>query len=91
MQELDHKQRRHFALNDGHEVDAMSEHVNEEVMRGRDHRGNVLRFRGSLQSLEEVIADGSADHALPVLLQKDVPRRVHQEEAVDHLGSWKTK
>ncbi len=89
MQELDDEQRRHFALDHGHEVDAMAEHVNEVVMRGRDHRRDVLRFRGSFQSLEEVIADGSADHALPVLLQKDVPGRVHQEQAVDHPDSWR--
>lgn len=91
MEELDDKQRRHFALYDGHEVDAMAEHVNEVVMRGRDDRRNILRFRGAFQGLEKVIAHGSAHHTLPVLLQEDVPRCVNQEEAVYHLGSWKDK
>jgi len=91
MEELDDKQRRHLALYDGHEVDAMSEHVNEVVVRGRDHRRHVLRFRCPFQRLEKVIANGSADHTLPVLLQKDIPRCVNQEKAVDHGGSWKDK
>lgn len=91
MEELDDKQRRHLALYNRHEVDTMTEHVNEVVMRGRDHRRHVLRFRGSFQGLEKVIANGSADHTLPVLLQKDVPRCVNQEKTVDHRDSWKDK
>lgn len=91
MEELNDKQRRHLALYDGHEVDAMSEHVNEVVVRGRDHRRHVLRFRGPFQRLEKVIANGSADHTLPVLLQKDIPRCVNQEKTVDHRDSWKDK
>lgn len=85
VQELDDEQRRNLALDHSHEVDAMSEHVDEIVVRRRDHRGNVLRLAGSLLGLEEVIAHRAAHHALPVLLQEDVSRGVHQEQTVDHL------
>lgn len=85
MQELDDEQRRNLALDHSHEVDAMPEHVDEVVVRRRDHRRNVLRLAGSLLRLEKVIAHRAAHHALPVLLQEDVSRGVHQEQTVDHL------
>lgn len=85
MQELDDEQRRNFALDHGHEVDAMPEHVDEVVVRRRDHRRNVLRLAGSLLRLKKIIAHRAAHHALPVLLQEDVSRGVHQEQTVDHL------
>lgn len=53
-------------------------------MRRGDHRRHVLRLRGPLLRLKEVVTDGAADDALPVLLQEDVPRGVDQEQAVDH-------
>lgn len=86
MQELDDEQRRDLALDDRHEVDAMAEHADEVVMRRGDDRRDVLRLGGALQRLEEVVTHGAADHALPVLLQENVPRGVHQEQAVDHSG-----
>lgn len=86
VQKLDDKQRRNLALDDRHEVDAMPEHADEVVVRRGDDGRNVLRFGGALQRLEEVVTHGAADHALPVLLQENVPRGVNQEQAVDHSG-----
>lgn len=91
MQKLDDKQRRHLALYDSYEVDAMAEHVDEVMMRGRDHRRHVLRFRDAFKSLEKVIAHGPADHRLPVLLQEDITRCINQEKTVDHRGSLRTE
>lgn len=91
MEKLDDKQWRDLALYDSHEVDAMSEDVYEVVMRGRDHRGDVLRFRGAFQGLEKVIAHGPTDHRLPVLLQEDITRRVNQEQTVDHRDGLRTE
>lgn len=86
MQELDDEERRHLALDDGHEEDLVAVDAEEVVVRGGDHRRHVLRLRGPLLRLEEVVADGAADDALPVLLQEDVPGGVDQEQAVDHGG-----
>lgn len=84
MQKLDDEERRHLALYDSHEVDAVPEHADEVVMRRGNHGRNVLRLRGALLRLEEIVADGAADHAFPVLLQENVPRSVYEEQAVDH-------
>lgn len=86
MKELDDEERRHLALDDGHEEDLVAVDAEEVVVRRGDHRRHVLRLRGPLLRLEEVIADGAADDALPVLLQEDVPGGVDQEQAVDHGG-----
>lgn len=88
MQELDDEERRHLALDDGHEVDAVAQHADQVVVRRGDHRRDVLWLGGTLLRLEEVVANGAAHHALPVLLQEDVAGRVYQEQAVDHLG-WR--
>lgn len=85
VQKLDDEQRRNLTLDHSHEVDAMSEHVDEVVVRRGDHRRNVLRLAGALLRLEEVITHWAAHHALPVLLQEDISRGVHQEQTVDHL------
>lgn len=53
-------------------------------MRRGDHRRHVLRLRGPLLRLKEVVTDGAADNALPVLLKEYVPRGVDEEETVDH-------
>lgn len=84
MQELDDEERRHLALDDGHEENLVAVDAEEVVVRRGDHRRHVLRLRGPLLRLEEVVTDGAADDALPVLLQEDVPRGVDQEQAVDH-------
>ena len=84
MQELDDKERRHLALNDGHKVDAMPEHADEVVVRSGDHRRHVLGLAGALLRFEEVVAYGATHNALPVLLQEYVPRRVDEEETVYH-------
>lgn len=55
VQKLDDEQRRNLALDHSHEVDAMSEYVDEVVVRRGDHRRNVLRLAGTLLRLEEVI------------------------------------
>lgn len=73
VQKLDDKQRRHLTLDDRNKVDAMPEHTDKVVMRRGDHRGDVLRLSGALLCLEEVVAHGAAHHALPVLLQENVP------------------
>ena len=88
VQELDDEQRRHLALDDGHKVDPMPEHTDQVVVRRGDHRRDVLRLGGSFLGLEEVVAHRAADHALPVLLQENVPRGVDEEQAVDHFG-WR--
>lgn len=84
MQELDDEERRHLTLYDSDEVDAMSQHADEVVVGRGDDRRDVLRLTRSLLSLEKVIAHGAAHHALPVLLQEDVPRGVDQEQTVYH-------
>lgn len=73
MQKFDDKQWRNLALDDRHKVDAVPEHTDEVVMRRGDDRRNILRFGGALQCLKEVVTHGAADHALPVLLQENVP------------------
>lgn len=73
VQKLDDKQRRHLTLDDCDEVDAMPEHVDKVVMRRGDHWRNVLRLSGALLRLKEVVTHRAADHALPVLLQENVP------------------
>ena len=88
VQELDDEERRHFALDDGHEVDPMPEHTDKVVVRRRDHRRDVLWLGGALLCLKEVVAHWAADHALPVLLQENVPWGVYEEQAVDHFG-WR--
>lgn len=84
MQELDDEERRHLALDNGHEEDLVAVDAEEVVVGRGDHRRHVLRLRGSLLRLEEVVTDGAADDALPVLLEEDVPRGVDEEQAVDH-------
>lgn len=58
---------------DSDKVDAMPEHADKIVMWRGYHRRDILRLRGSLLGLEEVVAHRAADHALPVLLQENVP------------------
>lgn len=79
VKELDDKERRHLCLNDSYKEYLVSEHIDEVVVRGRNDRGNVLGLSGAFLSLEEVITHGTAHNTLPVFLQEDVPRRVHQE------------
>lgn len=76
VQELDDKQRRHLALDDRYEEDAVPEHADKVVVWRGDHRRDVFRLGGTFLCLEEVIAHGAADHALPVLLQENVPRGI---------------
>lgn len=73
VQKLDDEKRRHLTLDDRHEVDAVPEHADQVVVRRGYHRGDVLRLRGAFLRLEEVVAHGAADDALPVLLQENVP------------------
>lgn len=73
VQKLDDKQRRHLALDDCDKVDAMPEHTDKVVMRRGDHWWDVLRLSGALLRLKEVVTYRAADHALPVLLQENVP------------------
>lgn len=84
MQELYDEERRHLALNNGHEVDAVPEDADEVMVRRGDDGGYILGLARPLLGLEEVVAHRAADHAFPVLLQEDVPRGVDQEQAVDH-------
>lgn len=84
MQELDDEERRHLTLDDGYEEDLVAVDTKEVVVRRGDHRRHVLSLRGPLLRLKEVVTDGAADDALPVLLQEDVPRGVDQEQTVDH-------
>lgn len=84
VQEFDDEERRHLALDNGHEEDLVAVDAEQVVVGRGDHRRHVLRLRGPLLRLEEVVADGAADDALPVLLEEDVPRGVDEEQAVDH-------
>lgn len=79
VQELDDEERRYLTLDDGHEEDLVAVDAKEVVVRRGDHRRHVLRLRGPLLRLKEIVADGAANDALPVLLQEDVPRGVDQE------------
>ena len=90
VQKLDDKQWRHLALDDCDKVDAMSEHTDKVVMRRGDHWWDVLRLSGTLLCLKEVVTYRTADHALPVLLQENVPRGINKEQAVDHVG-WRLR
>lgn len=76
VQELDDKQRWHLTLDDRNKVDAMPQHTDEVVMRCGDDWWDVLWLSGAFLRLKEVVAHGAADHALPVLLQENVPRGV---------------
>lgn len=73
VQKLDDKKRRHLALDDCYKVDAMPEHADKVVVWCGDHWWDVLWLCGTLLRLKEVITHRAADHALPVLLQENVP------------------
>lgn len=79
VKELNDKERRHLCLNDSYKEYLVPEHIDEVVVRGRDDRWDILRLSCTFLGLEEVIAHGTAHNTLPVLLQEDVPRGVHQE------------
>lgn len=73
VQKLDDKQRRDLTLDHCNEVDAVPEHADKVVVRRGDDWRDILRLSGAFLSLKEVVTHGAADHALPVLLQENVP------------------
>lgn len=73
VQELNDKQWWHLTLDDCNEVDAMPKHTDKVVMRCGDHWRDVLWLSGTFLGLKEVVTHRAADHALPVLLQENVP------------------
>ena len=86
MQELDDKQRGDLGLDDGQEEELVSVDGDQVVVGGLQDWGHILRLHRLLLGLEEVVAHGPADDALPVFLQEDVSRLIHQEQTVDHLS-----
>lgn len=90
VKKLNDKKRGHFCLDHGHEEDLVSIHAQKIMVRGGDHRGHIFSLRSSFLSLEEVVANWTADHALPVFLQENVSRGVDEKKAVNHCWSrWR--
>ncbi len=90
MEKLDDEQGRHLGHGHRHEVDVAPVDRDQKVVRRVDDGRDAGAIAGRLAlGVEEVVAHRPRDHALPVLLAEDVPRRVDHEQAVDHLGAVK--